>query len=192
MKKIKTLDRISPFFLPPCSVLINTWGQQWRRGKHRSVGCNTMDHAFTPKMAIWLKKRWLNEVQNCQGIRCCLAILFASLLCFNKRKWSVVVPGQTSVCGMRYHWSLAFTKMKQNPRLINNLHRQSSPALKNSKIATALKTMSWGGRHRHLALVLTDAKYWSVTSNPTIVVDCLLMPPIVPEGLTNTTHTTQW
>jgi hypothetical protein len=49
--KMKTLDRISPFYLPPCSVLIIARGQHWRRGDHRSVGCNTMDHAFSRKMA---------------------------------------------------------------------------------------------------------------------------------------------
>jgi hypothetical protein len=48
------------------------------------------------------------------------------------------------------------------------------------KIVAAVKTTSWGRRHGHLALVLTNAEYRSVTGDPTIVVDRLLTPPIVP------------
>jgi len=47
----------------------------------------------------------VKKLQNCQGIRCYLTILFASPLCFNKRKRAVVATGRTLVCGLRYHWS---------------------------------------------------------------------------------------
>jgi len=67
---------------------------------------------------------------------------------------------------------------------VNHLRQQIA------EIAAAIKTMSWGGRHGHLALVLIDPEYRSVTGDPTIVVDRLLMPPIIPEGLTNTTTLT--
>ena len=53
---VKAYDVVSPFFLPPCSVFINVCGQQWQWGEHRSVGCDIIDCAFTPKMAIYLKK----------------------------------------------------------------------------------------------------------------------------------------
>ncbi len=36
---------------------------------------------------------------------------------------------------------------------VNHLQQQIA------KIAAAVKTTSWGGRHGHLALVLTDAEY---------------------------------
>ena len=63
---------------------------------------------------------------------------------------------------------------------VNQLRQQIA------KIAAAVKTTSWGERHGHLALVLNEAEYRSVTGNPTIVIDRLLAPPIVPIGLTNT------
>eukprot|EP00804_Cyclotella_cryptica_P026879 CCRYP_017595-RA/>CCRYP_017595-RA protein AED:0.44 eAED:0.44 QI:0/-1/0/1/-1/1/1/0/180 len=59
-----------------------------------------------------------------------------------------------------------------------------------AKIAAAVKTTSWGGRHGHLALVLTDAEYRTVTGNPDIAIDCLPTPPIIASGLTNTTMLT--
>eukprot|EP00804_Cyclotella_cryptica_P003881 CCRYP_015757-RA/>CCRYP_015757-RA protein AED:0.83 eAED:0.82 QI:0/-1/0/1/-1/1/1/0/285 len=67
---------------------------------------------------------------------------------------------------------------------VNHLRQQIA------KIAAAVKTTSWGGRHGHLALVLTDAEYRTVTGNPDITVDCLPTPPIVAAGLTNTTTLT--
>mgnify|MGYP000128367229 CR=1 FL=1 len=67
---------------------------------------------------------------------------------------------------------------------VNHLRQQIA------KIAAAIKTMSWGRRHGHLALVLTNAEYRSITSNPTIIVDRLLTPLIIPEGLTTTTSLT--
>ena len=59
-----------------------------------------------------------------------------------------------------------------------------------AKIAAAVKTTRWGGRHGHLALVLNEDEYRSVTGNPTIDVNRLQTPPIVPTGLTNTTTLT--
>ena len=59
-----------------------------------------------------------------------------------------------------------------------------------AKIAAAIKTTSWGGRHGHLALVLTDTEYRTITGNPDIVIDHLPTPPIVATGLTNTTTLT--
>jgi hypothetical protein len=50
--KLSRRNVVSPFFLPPRSVLINASGQQWRRGEHWSVGCDIIDRAFAPKMAI--------------------------------------------------------------------------------------------------------------------------------------------
>jgi hypothetical protein len=41
--KLSRHDVFSPFFLLPCSVLISTSRWQWRRGKHRSVGCDIID-----------------------------------------------------------------------------------------------------------------------------------------------------
>ena len=67
---------------------------------------------------------------------------------------------------------------------VNHLRQQIA------KIAAAVKTTSWGGRHGHLALVLTDAEYRTVTGNPDIVVDRLPPPPIVATGLSNTTTLT--
>eukprot|EP00804_Cyclotella_cryptica_P012202 CCRYP_009878-RA/>CCRYP_009878-RA protein AED:0.62 eAED:0.37 QI:0/0/0/0.5/1/1/2/0/403 len=67
---------------------------------------------------------------------------------------------------------------------VNHLRQQIA------KIAAAVKTTSWGGHHGHLALVLTDAEYRTVTGNPDITIDRLPMPPIVEAGLTNTTMLT--
>ena len=50
--KLSRRNVFSPFFLPPRSVLINERGRQWQRGKHRSVGCDIIDHAFDQKEAI--------------------------------------------------------------------------------------------------------------------------------------------
>eukprot|EP00804_Cyclotella_cryptica_P030544 CCRYP_014827-RA/>CCRYP_014827-RA protein AED:0.57 eAED:0.57 QI:0/0/0/0.5/1/1/2/0/398 len=67
---------------------------------------------------------------------------------------------------------------------VNHLRQQIA------KIAAAVKTTSWGGPHGHLALVLTDAEYCTVTGNPDITIDRLPTPPIVAAGLTNTTTLT--
>ena len=56
-----------------------------------------------------------------------------------------------------------------------------------AKIAAAVKTTSWGGRHGHLALVLDDDEYRIVTGNATQTTTRLVAPPIVPTALTNTT-----
>ena len=56
------------------------------------------------------------------------------------------------------------------PMPINRIHGQPSKTPVNvlkqqvAKLAAAVKTTSWGGRHGHLALVLNDAKYRRVTS----------------------------
>eukprot|EP00804_Cyclotella_cryptica_P015596 CCRYP_003603-RA/>CCRYP_003603-RA protein AED:0.17 eAED:0.17 QI:0/-1/0/1/-1/1/1/0/82 len=47
---------------------------------------------------------------------------------------------------------------------VNHLRQQIA------KIAAAVKTTSWGGRHGHLALMLTNAEYRIVTGNPDIIV----------------------
>jgi hypothetical protein len=51
-----------------------------------------MDLAFAHKIAILLKKGWC---KNCKIVkaRCFLTILFASPLCFNKRKQAAVATG---------------------------------------------------------------------------------------------------
>ena len=67
---------------------------------------------------------------------------------------------------------------------VNHLRQQIA------KIAAAVKTTSWGGRHGHLALVLTEAKYRSITGDPTIAINRLPTPPIVAAGLTNNTTLT--
>ena len=61
-----------------------------------------------------------------------------------------------------------------------------------TKIVADMKTTSWGRRHGHLALVLTDAEDQSIMGDPTVIVDHLITPTIVPEGLTNTTTLTYW
>ena len=67
---------------------------------------------------------------------------------------------------------------------VNHLRQQIA------KIVAAVKTTSWGGRHGHLALMLNDAEYRTVTGNPDITIDRLPTPPIVATGLTNTTTLT--
>ncbi len=59
-----------------------------------------------------------------------------------------------------------------------------------AKIAAAVKTTSWGGRHGHLALVLNDAEYRTVTNVPTLNTTRLVVPPIVPANLANNTTLT--
>jgi len=67
---------------------------------------------------------------------------------------------------------------------VNHLRQQIA------KITAAVKTTSWGGRHGHLALVLTDPEYRTITGNPDIVIERLPAPLIVATGLTNTTMLT--
>ena len=59
-----------------------------------------------------------------------------------------------------------------------------------SKIAAAVKTTSWGGRHGHLALVLDDDEYRVVTGNATHTTTHRVAPPIVPMALANNTMIT--
>ena len=59
-----------------------------------------------------------------------------------------------------------------------------------AKIAAAVKTTSWGGRHGHLALVLDDDEYRVVTGNATHTTTHLVAPPIVPMALANNTTLT--
>eukprot|EP00804_Cyclotella_cryptica_P003839 CCRYP_020456-RA/>CCRYP_020456-RA protein AED:0.53 eAED:0.37 QI:0/-1/0/1/-1/1/1/0/425 len=59
-----------------------------------------------------------------------------------------------------------------------------------AKIAAAVKTTSWGGRHGHLALVLNNAEYQTVTNVPTLTTTRLVLPPIVPANLANNTTLT--
>ena len=54
-----------------------------------------------------------------------------------------------------------------------------------AKIAAAVKTTSWGGRHGHLALVLNDDEYRLVTGDATQTTTRLVAPPIVPTALAN-------
>ena len=62
---------------------------------------------------------------------------------------------------------------------VNHLKQQVA------KIAAAVKTSKWGGRHRHLALVLSKAEYWTVTTVAAATIDRIVAPPIVPGGLVN-------
>ena len=62
---------------------------------------------------------------------------------------------------------------------INHLKQQVA------KIASAVKTTKWGGRHGHLALVLTDTEYQTVTGSADITTERGTAPPIVPEALAN-------
>eukprot|EP00804_Cyclotella_cryptica_P012914 CCRYP_002274-RA/>CCRYP_002274-RA protein AED:0.23 eAED:0.09 QI:0/0/0/1/0/0/2/0/1265 len=59
-----------------------------------------------------------------------------------------------------------------------------------AKIAAAVKTTSWGGRHGHLALVLNDDEYRLVTFDATQTTTRLVAPPIVPTALANNTTIT--
>eukprot|EP00804_Cyclotella_cryptica_P015621 CCRYP_003615-RA/>CCRYP_003615-RA protein AED:0.62 eAED:0.37 QI:0/0/0/0.5/1/1/2/0/406 len=59
-----------------------------------------------------------------------------------------------------------------------------------AKIAAAVKTTSWGGRHGHLALVLNDDEYRLVTGDATQTTTRLVAPPIVPIALANNTTIT--
>eukprot|EP00804_Cyclotella_cryptica_P023189 CCRYP_000382-RA/>CCRYP_000382-RA protein AED:0.66 eAED:0.41 QI:0/0/0/0.33/1/1/3/0/253 len=43
----------------------------------------------------------------------------------------------------------------------------------------------WGGRHGHLALVLLDTEYQTVTGTPQVTTERVTAPPIVPEALAN-------
>ena len=62
---------------------------------------------------------------------------------------------------------------------VNHLKQQVA------KIASAVKTTKWGGRHGHLALVLTDTEYQTVTGSADITTERGTAPPIVPEALAN-------
>ena len=54
-----------------------------------------------------------------------------------------------------------------------------------AKIAAAVKTTKWGGRHGHLALVINETDYRTVTAVATANVDPLDAPPLIPVGLVN-------
>ena len=62
---------------------------------------------------------------------------------------------------------------------VNHLKQQVA------KIAAAVKTTNWGGRHGHLALVLSDTEYQTVTGTPQITTERATAPPIIPEALAN-------
>jgi hypothetical protein len=82
------------------------------------------------------------------------------------------------------------------PMLIDKIIGQPTNATVNllkqqvAKIAAAVKTTSWGGRHGHLALVLDDDEYRVVTGNATHTTTRLVAPPIVPTALANNTTLT--
>ena len=48
-----------------------------------------------------------------------------------------------------------------------------------------MKTTEWGGRHGHLALVINEADYRTVTGDATSIVDLQIAPPLIPAGLVN-------
>jgi hypothetical protein len=75
-----------------------------------SPGLQYHGSGIHPKNVNLIKK---GEWMNCKIVkaRCFLSIFFASLLCFNKHKRAEVATGQTSVCGLRYHWSHVWPKM---------------------------------------------------------------------------------
>jgi hypothetical protein len=62
---------------------------------------------------------------------------------------------------------------------VNHLKQQVA------KIAAAVKTTEWGGRHGHLALVINEADYRTVTGNATSTVNLQIAPPLIPAGLVN-------
>jgi hypothetical protein len=62
---------------------------------------------------------------------------------------------------------------------VNHLKQQVA------KIAAAVKTTKWGGRHGHLALVLLDVEYQTVTGTPHNTTELIAAPPIVPGALAN-------
>ncbi len=74
---------------------------------------------------------------------------------------------------------------KPSTTTVNHLKEQLA------KTAAAVKTTKWGGRHGHLALVLTNAEYQTATGAATLAdgtannTDRQAAPPIVPAGLTN-------
>ena len=82
------------------------------------------------------------------------------------------------------------------PMPIDKIHGQPSNACVNvlkqqvAKLATAVKTTSWGGCHGHLALVLNDAEYRTETSIPTLLTTRIILSPIVPANLANNTTLT--
>eukprot|EP00804_Cyclotella_cryptica_P029542 CCRYP_020578-RA/>CCRYP_020578-RA protein AED:0.38 eAED:0.35 QI:0/0/0/0.66/0/0/3/0/585 len=62
-----------------------------------------------------------------------------------------------------------------------------------AKIAAAVKMTKWDGRHGHLALVLSDTEYQTVTGTTQNTTERVTGPPIVPEAMANnatlTSHT---
>ena len=70
---------------------------------------------------------------------------------------------------------------------VNHLNQQIA------KIAAAVKTTEWGGRHGHLALVIDNASYQLVTGVQILAnghannTDRQVAPPLVPAGITATT-----
>ena len=62
---------------------------------------------------------------------------------------------------------------------VNHLKQQVA------KIVAAVKTTNWGGRHGHLALVLTDTEYQTVTGSADITTERGTAPPILPDALAN-------
>ena len=90
-----------------------------------------------------------------------------------KAVWALVTP-------------LPLNKVVGQPTASTVNHLQQQIA----KIMAAIKTTSWGGWHGHIALVLTDAEYQSITGNPNIAIDCLPTPLIITASLTNTTTLT--
>jgi hypothetical protein len=77
-------------------------------------------------------------------------------------------------------------------KIVGQLSNSTVNVLKQQlvKIAAAVKTTSWGGRQGHLALVLNDAEYRTVTNVPTLTTTRLVLPPIVPANLANNTTLT--
>ena len=59
-----------------------------------------------------------------------------------------------------------------------------------AKITAAVKTTEWGGRHGHLALVLSESEYRTVTARAAADVNRLVAPPSIPVGPTNNTTIT--
>eukprot|EP00804_Cyclotella_cryptica_P012341 CCRYP_018201-RA/>CCRYP_018201-RA protein AED:0.66 eAED:0.37 QI:0/0/0/0.25/0/0/4/0/691 len=59
-----------------------------------------------------------------------------------------------------------------------------------AKIAAAVKTTSWGGRHAISLSSSTTPKYQAVTNVPTLTTTRLVLPPIVPANLANNTTLT--
>ena len=81
--------------------------------------------------------------------------------------------------------TMPFDKIIGQPtnHTVNHLEKQIA------RMAAAVKSTKWGGRHGCIALVVDEASYRTITGTPTATVDRLQAPPLVPTALANNTTT---